>query len=57
MFTGLPLSLCDGVDVKVIFMSNPTAVLRLRLCYVVVGVVTKNEDELKMEDDPKNYLN
>ena len=25
---------------KVIFMSNPTVVLRLRLCCVVVGVVT-----------------
>ena len=37
----LMLSLCGGVRVcKVIFVSNPTAVLRLRLCCVVVGVVT-----------------
>ena len=32
-----------GGGCKVIFVSNPTAVLRLRLCCVVVGVVTISE--------------
>ena len=36
------MSFCGGggVGCTVIFVSNPTAVLRLRLCCVVVGVVT-----------------
>ena len=45
------------VGFAVIFVSNPTTVLRL--CCVVVGVVTKlqNENATKNKDEPKKEDN